>query len=873
MKKTFNKMFSISHLKNNIGKGDNSILIFAGFLKNAKDPEWRKYIDMINFDSLGLENTIDNIINPRDLFAALPSKEQKYQYPRDVQTQVWNKWFEKRNNGDIIIKMNTGGGKTVVGLIILKSSLNENVGPAVYVVPDNFLVDQVIKEANALGIPVTTDEKSLDFTSGKSILVCNIYKLINGRSVFGINERKIDIGSIIIDDAHACLDTVESQFTLTIPSDDDLYKKLLELFMPSIKEQSESKALELKNYQPNTLALVPFWSWKNNLSKVRTLLIENQKNQYIEWQIPLLKEKLSLCRCVISDTKIEITPHMIPIDVIPSLKSIKRKIFMTATLVDDSILCTHFDLDPSNLSNCITPDTASDIGDRMIILPQKINPEITDEELKAYYKKLAKKHNVVVIVPSYYRKRFWEDAADLIITTDNMQESIQRLKSDYLGLVILVNRYDGIDLPHDACRVLVIDNLPDARRAIDQVTESQLQGSQKAITQKIQKIEQGMGRGVRSNDDYCLVFLMGNGLISNLYKQNARNNFSSSTKAQFELSEALSHQIDSLEKIDEAAQSFLSRDESWVKVSKGKLVSLTYSESKSDNFSIAQRLAYNEASINQFQEANNILSKSINDDIPNNDKILKGYGKQILAEYVNLTNEVEAQKILLSAIRDNRSLLKPRTGIEYERIKSVNNQVNKLQENMLSYYPGGLNNQYIIDLESILDDLVFRPETANKFEEAMKLLAFYLGFVGQRPENEYGRGPDNLWALGNNEYYIIECKNGVTKEIICKHDINQLNGSIEWFKNKYDHASQFTPIMIHLGNTCDYSATPNELSRVITKDKLDDFKNNIKKFSLALKKINLNDSSQVGELIISYKLRPNDIINYFTVNIKKRSSD
>jgi len=827
---------------------------------------------MIDFNSLGAENTIDTIVNPRDLFAALPSKDAKYQYPRDVQGQVWNKWFEKKDDENIIIKMNTGGGKTVVGLIILKSSLNENIGPAVYVVPDNFLVDQVINEANALGIPVTTDERSFDFISGRSILVCNIHKLINGRSVFGVNERKIEIGSIIIDDAHACLDTVESQFTLTIPSNSDLYKELLELFLPSIKQQSASKAIELENSQPNTLALVPFWSWQNNLSSVQRILIENQADQNIEWQIPLLKEKLKLCRCAVTDKKIEITPHMIPIDVIPSLESTKRKIFMTATLVDDSILSTHFDLDPGSLSNCITPDTASDIGDRMIFLPQKINPDITDDELKEYYKRLSENHNVVVIVPSFYRKRFWENVADMIIDSDNMQENINRLKSEHVGLAILVNRYDGIDLPHDACRVLVIDSLPDARRAIDQIAESQLQGSQKAIAHKIQKIEQGMGRGVRSNDDFCLIFLMGNVLISNLYQQNALDNFSSSTKAQFELSESLSKQVSSLEQINEAAQSFLSRDESWVKVSKGKLVSLTYSESRSDKFAIAQRLAFNEASINQFGEAVDILNNSINNDISDSDKIFKGYGKQILSEYINLIDPVESQKVLLSAIRDNKSVLKPKTGIDYERITSTDGQINRLQTNLIEKYPTGLNNQYIIDLESILDDLVFRPDTANKFEEAMKLLAFYLGFVGQRPENDYGRGPDNLWALGNNEYFIIECKNGVTNEIINKHDINQLNGSIEWFKEKYDHSSKFTPIMIHLGTICEYSATPNETSCVITKDKLEEFKENIKNFSVALKGININDDTKIRALIIESKLRPNDIIEHYTIKIRKRSS-
>ena len=61
---------------------------------------------------------------------SLPSRDKQYEYPRDVQTEVWKKWFNERNNRNCIIKMNTGSGKTVVGLTILKSCLNENKGPA-----------------------------------------------------------------------------------------------------------------------------------------------------------------------------------------------------------------------------------------------------------------------------------------------------------------------------------------------------------------------------------------------------------------------------------------------------------------------------------------------------------------------------------------------------------------------------------------------------------------------------------------------------------------------------------------------------------------------------------------------------------------------
>ena len=138
---------------------------------------------MLDFSKLNTGNTIDTIINPRDLFGALPNKKG-YSYERASQSEVWKQWYEKRNESNLVIKMNTGSGKTVVGLTILKSSLNELKGPTIYVVPDNFLVNQVINEAKNLGIAFTIDETSTGFRSGKEILICNIFKLVNGKSKF-----------------------------------------------------------------------------------------------------------------------------------------------------------------------------------------------------------------------------------------------------------------------------------------------------------------------------------------------------------------------------------------------------------------------------------------------------------------------------------------------------------------------------------------------------------------------------------------------------------------------------------------------------------------------------------------------------------------
>ncbi len=159
-------------------------------------------------------------IEPREIFMGLPLKEKQYEYPRDVQSEVWKKWFEIRNDKNCIIKMNTGSGKTVVALMILQSCLNEGKGPAVYVVPDNYLVNQVCDEAKKLGIKAVTDKDDYSYTENKAILVTTIHALINGRSVFGMRySGNYPIGSVLMDDVHACLDTITTQFSIKIPYD------------------------------------------------------------------------------------------------------------------------------------------------------------------------------------------------------------------------------------------------------------------------------------------------------------------------------------------------------------------------------------------------------------------------------------------------------------------------------------------------------------------------------------------------------------------------------------------------------------------------------------------------------------------------------
>ncbi|KAK0360935.1 hypothetical protein LTR94_025371, partial [Friedmanniomyces endolithicus] len=441
--------------------------------------------------------------------------------------------------------MNTGSGKTIVGLLCLQSSLNEGKGPAVFVVPDNFLVNQVLAEAKALGVAATDDPNNAAFLAGASILVINIWRLINGRSVFGVGQSapKIGLGSIVIDDAHACLATVADQFSIRLSDEHPAYQALLELFDADLDQQSSSTLLDVKDSDPTAVMLVPYWAWANKQTQVVKLLHPHRQDETLKWSWPLLKDILPLCQSAFGGGFLEVAPRFLPIDMIPAFTNAARRIYMTATLADDGILVSHFQADPEDILDPIRPKSGGDIGDRMILAPQEINPKITVEEIKALAAKKAKIVNVCVIVPSKERAKFWSDIAHQILTKDNIDAGTEKLRRGHVGVTVFVNKYDGIDLPAEACEVLIIDGLPEIEGVIARAESSILSETRRQLIRQIQRIEQGMGRGVRSSEDHCVVLLIGSRLTQRIHNLEARMLFSPATRAQLRLGREVTEQM------------------------------------------------------------------------------------------------------------------------------------------------------------------------------------------------------------------------------------------------------------------------------------------------------------------------------------------
>ncbi len=802
--------------------------------------------------------------DPRKIFTTL-KRDSRFKRPLDEQADVLDAWYARRAARDLTIKMNTGGGKTVVGLLCLQASLNEQVQPVVYITPDNFLVEQVLAEAKALGIAATNDEKDPDFIAGRAILVANIYKLVNGRSVFGVGETRIPLACIVIDDAHACLGVVNDQFCIKSKAGSPVYDSLLAIFEEDLKAQSPTGLLDVKAEEPSIVMAVPYWAWQAHQDDVVALLHKHRKAKEIEWNWPLLSDCIPLCSCVFGGGRLEIAPRFIPIERIPAFHNAQRRIYMTATLADDTILVSHFKANASEVAEPIRPKGGGDIGDRMILAPQEINPDCTVEELKILVSDISKDRNVVVIVPSKARAAFWQQVADQILDKDNIRQGVDDLKKGHVGLTVLINKYDGVDLPGKACELLVIDGLPEVYGLGERLEMVLLDGTRSQLVRQVQRIEQGMGRGVRSSDDHCVVLLLGAKLTQRLHQPEAEEMFSSATRAQIALGKDVAAQVrgQSLKELKPILDLCLKQDFQWIQAGRNAVLNAPpLTDGHLDENQVKLREAFDATSIGRHDIAISRAQEAVNG---TDESRVKGFFKQQLAEYTNFTNPAKAQELQLVALSHNARLLKPIVGATYNKLSApAVGQAAAATKFMERFLEG---NDLVIWVNGLLDDLDWGEEGSKRFESAVQDLGKLLGFGSQRPEETIGRGPDNLWALGQLEYLVIECKSGaVLADRISKVDTNQLNGSIVWFGNKYDSTCSMTPIMVHPKTVFEFAASPHADIRIMNLSGLKRLRDAVRAYSVSLATSGgFRDANEVKTQLQQYKLAAAEIVRLCTV--------
>ena len=333
------------------------------------------------------------------------------------------------------------------------------------------------------------------------------------------------VSTLMMDDAHACSDAIRDACRIRIARTDAAYKPLLDLFSQALEQQGVGTHADIKNAKYDALLPVSYWAWSKHEADVAYILSKNSGADSIRFTWPLLKDSLAQCQCIVSGAAIEIEPYLPPLDAFGSYWEAEHRVFMSATVTDDAFLVKGLRLKPATISHPLTYNEERWSGEKMVLIPSLIDESLVRSAVVTHFasRDTKRRYGVVVLTPSFKGSKDWDKYGATIADKATVTDAVDALVSgDYVKPLVLVNRYDGIDLPDSSCRILIFDSRPYSESLVDLYHESCRPNSDATLMRTIRTVEQGFGRSVRGQKDYSVIVMTGTDLTRLLRDKNSR---------------------------------------------------------------------------------------------------------------------------------------------------------------------------------------------------------------------------------------------------------------------------------------------------------------------------------------------------------------
>ncbi|HPO85129.1 MAG TPA: DEAD/DEAH box helicase [Candidatus Hydrogenedentes bacterium] len=544
---------------------------------------------MVDFNKLRKQKAYPVPIDPIEIFRRLPKPEPI----NDLyvsQAEILKNWFDRRNEESLVIKLHTGGGKTLVGLLIAQASVNETHLPALYLCSTRQLVEQTYLKSQEYGIPAVVYEPgggvplADSFLAASKVMICTYEALFNGRSKFGIagsGNLSVKVGAIIFDDAHVAYSRIRDAFTIRIAreANEEDYSHITNIFRRDFEEIGKLGLFEdtISGREQFSVLEVPYWSWLDHINEVREYIRRDADRKFpFAW--PYLRDNFQYSQALLSRDAFVITTYFPSIDLSPTYANCPRKVFMSATIADDSSIIRAFDINKDSAGKPLTSTSLAGVSERMILMPEWM--EIDDEHKKllmdlASWSAKKKDVGTVILTPSYNVAASWSEIGEVAENRDRVSEFILNLQTGRnKGPYIFANRYDGIDLPGDACRLLIFANMPRGANEYENYLANLFEGSSLNNT-LAQKIEQGIGRGARGSRDYCVILIFGKDVLSWIANRSNSRFLTRITRAQIEIGKTISENIHDKNEFLQTLLTCLDRNQDWIRFHAETLAELT----------------------------------------------------------------------------------------------------------------------------------------------------------------------------------------------------------------------------------------------------------------------------------------------------------
>ena len=472
---------------------------------------------------------------------------------------------------------------------------------------------------------------------------------------------------------------------------------------------------------------------------------------------------------------------------------------------------------------------------------------------------------------------FREAYGALVAKKETVADAINRLhQGHYDQTIVLANRYDGIDLPDNTCRILIFDGRPFSESLIDLYEELCRPNSEATLMRTIRTIEQGMGRSVRGEKDYSVVIVIGADITRLLRDKESRTFLSPQMSTQIEIGMEIAEMAQQETESGETASNTLNglirqclgRDDGWKAFYADKMEKVKPSGANEHLLrTYAAELTAEQAYFNgDYSTASKILQILLDKGGINSED--KAWYLQQMARYHYRANRTESQRLQIAAHKMNRLLLKPASGVTVAQLIIVSQgRMERIAAWVRQFEDYG---QLDVALSDILSRLVFGTK-AEKFEQALDEVSRALGFAGERPDKEWKEGPDNLWALDDTQYILWECKSEVEirRADIDKREAEQMNRSSAWFDKHYP-GMRVKRVIIHPANFVASAAAFTHEVEAMRDTELRRFVKRIREFFKSFESLNFKDLSaaHIQKLVDAHGLSVDKLLVEYTKKLK-----
>jgi tetratricopeptide (TPR) repeat protein len=703
----------------------------------------------MDFSKLSRPSGIKKPTKPDEIFSKLPNLPGT---PNDLwrgQSIALSEWHENRTASDVLISLNTGAGKTIVGLLIAQSLCNEGVDNVVYACSTIDLVWQTAKEADRLGLKYTTRVKGEFnndlFEIGEAFCITTYAALFTSLSCFHTRHYP---RALIFDDAHVAEQLMRSQFTLSIEreSNSDLYFEIINLFKHSWNELGRGQSFEdVSIGKSKQILMAPPSVSRTFAEPIAALLRNHNIPEHITLKYPYhhLKDNLKHCAILFGNQMIEISPPFLPVMTLPYLAdSSVRRIYLSATLTSIADLARAFGRVPQKI---IRPEIDAGNGERLILFSKHFPSGEINSELMS---NLIAIHKVLLAVPSYARAENWKKYA-VPSKPEQFSKELEQFRDADTGVFILVSRLDGIDLPDRTCRVMAIDDLPSGSYLLEKFQWEVLHMHNFYTAKIANRLTQLFGRINRGRNDYSAFIINGRELNTWMYKDRNLALLPMLLRKQILIGKAL-HQEMNIGKPNEVADvinSVLSRNQSWLDFYSGSMEMDIDAEVSKDAKRIQDLLTKAAISETQFVSAlweqdyataRRALEEQI-ENVARADTKVAGWHNVWIGLCLEIEGDLESAQAEYDRARDRleRQIVLPRGNITIAPV--AENPNSALERKMLETVSLTSENAFQREIGLFSNGMVTldNPQaTAKQAEASVRLLGERLGFLASRPDND-----------------------------------------------------------------------------------------------------------------------------------------